>query len=155
MNLWKKVLCPVDFSVCSRQALTLATELAKRFEAELILLHVHELPGIPLPTGEPLLSSRMAAQAELQAEQGLSETKQEAIDLGAERITTATRVGSAATELTRFAEEKRCDLIVMGTHGRTGFKHALLGSVAEQVVRSAICPVLTVRQSSSLREGSP
>jgi len=67
-------------------------------------------------------------------------------------VSTSTRLGSAFVEIARFAREESCDLIVLGTHGRTGLKHALIGSVAERVVRSASCPVLTVRQGASTYE---
>jgi nucleotide-binding universal stress UspA family protein len=153
--VWKKVLCPVDFSLCSREALRVAVALSNQFEADLVLLHVHELPGLTLPTGDLILSSSMAAGAELQAAQGLEKAKQEAIDFGGNRVTTASRIGAPFREITCFAVEENCELIVLGTHGRTGLKHALLGSVAERVVRLASCPVLTVRFPASSPDGEP
>jgi len=137
-----KILTPTDFSDPSRQALNYACELAKRFGAELRLLHVVQPPstvavyGTPVP--EEILHPEPAAQQEL-----------EKLEVpGGDQIREIVReiqTGPPFVEIVRYAKANDVDLIVMGTHGRGGIVHALLGSVAEKVVRKAPCPVLTVR----------
>jgi nucleotide-binding universal stress UspA family protein len=130
-----RILVATDFSLCSLSALEYAEDLARRFGAELILVHVEE---IILGNVEPMAGVRAAAERELsQAVQRLH-----ADGLAARSLV---RTGGAADEILRAADRERADLVVVGTHGRKGFARALLGSVAERVVRGAACPVLTVR----------
>jgi nucleotide-binding universal stress UspA family protein len=138
----EKILTPTDFSDPSQQALTYACELAKRFGAELHLLHVVQPPttiavyGTALP--DEILHPEPAAQKELE--------KLEVPDADQIReVVREVRNGPTFVEIVRYAKAVDVDLIVMGTHGRGGIVHALLGSVAEKVVRKAPCPVLTVR----------
>lgn len=147
MPTWKKLCCATDFSKPSREALAVAADLAKTFDATLLLLHVVELP-IHVTGDMAMLPG--AGQVRQLVEEGrnhLAETKLEAEQRGALRVITEARIagGSAGEEILRFAGETGADLIVVGTHGRTGLKHFLLGSVAERIVRQAACPVLTVR----------
>lgn len=142
---WKRIVCPVDFSEPSRGALAVAVEVARRFDAELTLFHAHERPGVILPTGDLLVTPAMMADIEIHVERLLGELKREAESLGATNVKTAQGMGTAFVEIIRFARDGCYDLIVMGTHGRSALKHALLGSVTEKVVRSASCPVLTIR----------
>lgn len=140
----KQILVPVDFSECSRKALLYALPFARQFGAGITLLHVveaayalGEFGAVEYPTLE--------ADLRKAAERRLGELAVEQIGT---RVAFATRVrsGRPATEIAAAARELEADLIVIATHGHTGLKHVLLGSVAESVVRHAPCPVLTVRE---------
>jgi nucleotide-binding universal stress UspA family protein len=132
------ILVPTDFSATSEAALQYATEMALTLSARLYLMHV---PG---KTGEHFEANFPHGQFEAAARKGLSSflTPEQIERLRPEY---AVRVGTPAEEIVRYADFCDVDLIIMGTHGRTGVAHALMGSVAEQVVRAAPCPVLLVR----------
>jgi nucleotide-binding universal stress UspA family protein len=134
------ILVPTDFSPTSEAALHYAAEMALTLGARLYLMHV---PG---KTGEHFEANFPHGQFEAAARKGLSSflTTEEIARLRPEY---AVRVGVPAEEIVRYADACDVDLIIMGTHGRTGIAHALMGSVAEQVVRVAPCPVLLVRAS--------
>jgi nucleotide-binding universal stress UspA family protein len=142
---WKRICCPIDFSDASRAAMEVAADLAKRFGAELVLLHAYPIPGYTFPDGSAVASSRMLQELADEAARHLEEWRQLAVKAGAKRVVVETAVGDPAGEIVRLAQETKADLVVMGTHGRTGIEHALMGSIAERVVRRAKCPVLTVR----------
>jgi nucleotide-binding universal stress UspA family protein len=141
---WKRICCPIDFSDASRAAMELAADLARRFGAELVLVHAYPVPGYTFPDGSVVASPRMMQELADQAARHLAEWRGEAEKLGVPRVTTATAVGEPAGEILAYAAEHRVDVLVLGTHGRTGLEHALMGSVAERVVRRAKIPVLTV-----------
>ncbi len=141
---WKKILCPIDFSEPARAAMTAAVELARHFDAELTLFHSYQLPGYTLPEGSVVASPKMLQDLADQAEAHLEEWRQIAQQLGAARVQTAKAIGDPALEVVELARDGGFDLIVLGTHGRTGIRHALLGSITERVVRHARCPVLTI-----------
>ncbi len=123
----REVLCATDFSHSSDAAVRAAADYARQFGARLHLLHV-AWPGID-PTVPPLLAKL-------------------ADELGAQvPVVTAVESGQPATGIVQYAERHGIDLIVVGTHGRTGVTRALLGSVAERILRTAACPVLTVPRS--------
>jgi nucleotide-binding universal stress UspA family protein len=138
------ILVPSDFSECSDAALRYGLELARRFDARLHLLHVVQDPltqpwaaeGFSAPLFEAVEKWQREAKARLAAAIPLS-------DVG--RVTVSATVAWPYAEILRYAAENDVDLIVMGTHGRSGVSHMLLGSIAEKVVRHAPCPVLTVR----------
>lgn len=132
------ILVPTDFSATSDAALHYATQMALTFNARLYLLHV---PG---KTGEHFEASFPIGQFESTVNERLSSllTNEELARVRPEYVT---RIGSPAEEIVRYAGICEADLIIMGTHGRSGIAHALMGSVAEQVVRVAPCPVLLVR----------
>jgi nucleotide-binding universal stress UspA family protein len=140
-----KVLVPTDFSEPSATALAYALALARTFGASLHVLHVVEEPlaqgwnGFGLPE-LPELRAQVLADAQQRLEQAVPplERDRQATEL-------VTCLGAADREIVSFAKARQVDLIVMGTHGRGGMAHLLLGSVAEKVVREAPCPVLTVR----------
>lgn len=143
---WKRICCPIDFSDASRAAMEVAADLARRFEADLMLLHAYPIPGYTFPDGSVVASPKMMQDLADQAQKHLEEWRLEAEKLvGAPRVTAEKAVGEPAAEILEAARDARADLIVMGTHGRTGLEHALMGSIAERVVRRALCPVLTVR----------
>ena len=134
----KSILVPTDFSEASDAALHYATELALTLGARLALLHV---PG---KTGEHFEANFPHGQFEAATRERLSSflTTEQLERLRPEYVL---RVGGPAEQIVRYADLVDAGLIVMGTHGRSGLAHALMGSVAEQVVRSAPCPVLLVR----------
>ena len=130
----ERILVATDFSLCSLTAIEYAEELARHFDAELLLLHAEEVP---------LTGAEMADVMHAAAERELARTIKPLRDdhLKARSLL---RPGAPAEEILKAAETERASLIVMGTHGRKGVAHMLMGSVAERVVRSASCPVLTV-----------
>ena len=142
----KKILMPTDFSKYSDHAMQYAASLAKDFGAELFILHV-------VPEGD--LRSMYDYPADFPLEQILNDQKkvaeqrfEEIVAEEAKRgitVTPLVYMGKAYEEIIQTAKSHDVDLIVMGTHGRTGLAHVLLGSVAEKVVRLAPCPVLTVK----------
>jgi nucleotide-binding universal stress UspA family protein len=142
---WKRILCPIDFSDASRAALETAADLARRQGAQLTLFHAYPVPGYTFPDGSFVASSKMLEELAEAARAHLEEWKGIASSLGVPGVEAVTAVGEPAAEIVTHAREKAFDLVVVGTHGRTGLTHALMGSVAERVVRKASCPVLTVR----------
>jgi nucleotide-binding universal stress UspA family protein len=142
-----RILVPSDFGAASDAALSCAKELASRFDARLFLLHIVE---DPTATGMWTPDVYIAASAERRDTllRDATDRLESALSLNdRERFNASidVRVGRAADGIAEFAREKTIDLIVMGTHGRRGLAHMFLGSVAERVVRTAPCPVLTVR----------
>jgi nucleotide-binding universal stress UspA family protein len=142
----RRILVPTDFSKGSEAALAYAQTFAARFEADVVLLHV-VAPHLPLREVPvlPFDVARGAADIARAAEGRLSRLAQ-AIEWQGRSTKTAVRHGTEDEQILAAAREEQADLIVMGTHGRTGLGRALLGSVAERVVRRAVCPVLTVPQ---------
>jgi len=141
----KRVLCPIDFSEPSREAFNVAVELASHFAAGLCLVHV--VPVLPALPNDPTYVFKVPEYERLlhaDADEKLRQLGREATSRG---ITVHTTVGhgEAAREIVRIADEENADLIVMATHGMTGWRHVMFGSVAERVVRLAKCPVLTTR----------
>jgi nucleotide-binding universal stress UspA family protein len=147
MAPFRKILVPLDFSRCSDDALEAACELSKRFDAPIMLLHAYVIPTYPLPEGYVMASAETVAEVLAKTKEAMDKYKQRAQTLGAQRVDVTMTEGPAFAEIIRIARESGADLIVMGTHGRTGIRHALLGSVAEKVVRKAPCAVLTIRDS--------
>lgn len=140
MNI-TKILVPTDFSACSEHALDYAVELAARLDARVHLLSVIGVPSYGVPELGVGITAAMV--------DNLIADNQRALDqLGREKklvAETLVRVGDARDVILQTAEELKADLIVMGTHGRRGLSRALLGSVAEMIVRTSPVPVLTVR----------
>jgi nucleotide-binding universal stress UspA family protein len=137
------VLVAVDFEEASRRAVEVARELAGPLGAELCLVHVYRLPVYTYPAFEPPSLPGLTQEISLAAAAALDEL---AAAVSVER--TILREGDSATEILAAAREAGAVLIAMGTHGRSGLAHALLGSVAERVVRESDVPVLTVRAPS-------
>ncbi len=146
---FKKILCPTDFSEPACRAIKAAGELADTFSAELILLHVvGAIPALDTPTG--MVGFDVSAyQKELtdSAEKSLQERLEKHIP---EAVTARTLVvhGEAAHEIVRVAKEEGVDLIVVSTHGATGWRERIFGSVSEKVLRHAEGPVLTIHRSA-------
>jgi len=149
----KKILFPTDFSRCADQALTHAVYLAEKYQAALHLLHV-----VTLFEDQPDVLNDELAETEVLVrkleEKAESELQNVANTHGSddmEIVTNQKRAISAAPAILEYASKNGIDLIVMGTHGRRGIEHLLLGSVAEEVVRLADCPVFTIRESEKVK----
>jgi nucleotide-binding universal stress UspA family protein len=143
----KRILVPTDFSEHSEHAAAYAVELAKRFQAEEVhCLHVSDIPADLLATSGYYMtgpSEEFIEQIRTESKKSLEEFARK--NLQGLTVTTAFLEGRPFVEICRYAHEKEIELVVIATHGRTGIKHALFGSVAEKVVRKAPCPVLVVR----------
>lgn len=142
----KRILHPTDFSEHSQCAQAYAVEFARQFGAELHLVHVvDELTTLP-PAPDAIYAVPQIDFAEVRrnAEAALARLSQ-SLPAMSKPVVTSLRTGPPLLEIVRCAKENDIDLIVLGTHGRTGLQHVLMGSVAENVVRKASCPVLTVR----------
>jgi nucleotide-binding universal stress UspA family protein len=134
--------------------LHLAADLARRYGAHLTLVRVYDVPvhDYAMQTyGIGDLLARLRAQAD----EELTVQRDEALALGAPAVDTLTLHGLVADEILRAARDDGSDLIVLGTHGRTGIRHALLGSVAERVLRLAPCPVLVARATHDAAARAP
>jgi nucleotide-binding universal stress UspA family protein len=144
-----KILAATDFSDDSSYALDFAEELARRFSAEILVMHVDQ-PLAPVMVSElsPGLDvgamSRIAEEQRLLALRELDRTTARLRDAGL-KSRGLLKVGAPFLEIINAAHGEGADLIVLGTHGRSGLAHVLMGSVAERVVRKAHCPVLTIR----------
>lgn len=146
---WNKIICPVDFSRISLDALELSTELAQTCGGCVIVVHVLEPIIAPTDfTFGPLSMTDVEDKLAIRAMESLKEMIPK-LSLPSDRIEIKVARGIASQEIIKVAEETKADLIVMGTHGYTGLTHALLGSTAERVVRRAPCPVLTMKGKSS------
>jgi nucleotide-binding universal stress UspA family protein len=146
MSPFKKILVPIDFSAHSDEALRIACVMAETFRASLMLVNVFSPPIYPTPDGAfvamPETYAEVIATHGRRLEEAVAAVKRDHATL---EVSCRTLEGVPFREIVAFAREHAFDLIVMGTHGWTGLKHALLGSVAEKVVRKAPCAVLTVR----------
>lgn len=142
----RRILVPTDFGECSAPAVHYAAELAEKFSAELVLLHVVQdlalaMPDAVMPTPVPgpdlgqLIDAGKTGLENLIEREGLSR-------LNPRR---EVRVGSPVPEIVAAATDLKVDLLCVGTHGRTGLAHLLLGSQAERIIRESPCPVLTVK----------
>lgn len=145
MKPFNKILVPVDFSPHSSEAIRTAADLSAKYQGSVTLTYVWQPVNYTLPEGYVLYTANQLTDLLQRFEKELQTAKQIAVDAGAKQVETKMLEGSPASEIVNFAEQGGYTLIVMGTHGRTGVSHALLGSVAEKVVRKAACPVLTVR----------
>lgn len=145
---FRKLLCPVDFSGPSYEALATAARLAAEGAGELTLLHVWQ-SVIPL-SQETFTQSDVLEQERKQARAALAAAKADAESLGAESVSTKLVTGLPWKVIVEeISSNPGYDLLVMGTHGRTGILRALLGSVAEHAARQADCPVLLVRSRTA------
>src|SRR5262245_7132285 len=142
---FRHILAPTDFSEYSKQAVTSALELAKKFAAKLSILHVIELPPYPVEGYvPPSLSATFVEDLERQASVDLAQLVPEA-EAAKVEVARLVAVGTPYRTIIETAEADHVELIVMATAGRTGVRHVIMGSIAERVVRTASCPVLTMR----------
>jgi nucleotide-binding universal stress UspA family protein len=149
MTPFSKILAPIDFTPHSADAVHRAIDLADRYDAELILLYVYEPADYPLPEGYVVYTPEQLERMTTEIQKRLEATRQGAEAAGARHVSARLLQGSPAQSIIDLARDERFDLIVMGTHGRTGVGRWVLGSVAEKVVRGAPCPVLTVKSASA------
>ena len=146
----QRILVGVDFSPESDAAIRTAFTFARAFDAVITLLHVHELPtmmqgivpGADSATEAKLL--RVAAQAQLASLRGRLRDRDPRALEGGITIETVVEGGIPAQVILALARSAAFDLVVVGTHGRSGLRRLLVGSVAEAVIRGAPCPVVTV-----------
>jgi nucleotide-binding universal stress UspA family protein len=147
----RKILVATDSSPHAEAALDLALTMARSQGATLTLLHVWQLPVTAFPNGAAVVPSPELERDIVEGvKRGLLRTQERVAPSGIP-IETHHVSGSAPEEIVRYAREHGFDLIVVGTHGRRGFRRLVLGSVAEQVVRTAEVPVLTVRAAEGAR----
>jgi nucleotide-binding universal stress UspA family protein len=146
MTLPKTILVPHDFGTGSDQALTYAVDLAKALGAELVVMHAYEIPMIGFPDGALVATAELASRVLEGANNGLKKAVEMHAN-GGVPLRSIVKQGPSWQTIIETATELGAGMIVMGTHGRHGLPRALLGSVAEKVVRSAHCPVLTVHSS--------
>jgi universal stress protein A len=144
---YRRILWPTDFSPLAQAALPHALRIAEDGQAELIIVHVVSPPVL---YGTPVMSGAAWGRLEKEMHDAAAERLRRVaseVQSKNQRIRTRTLVarGSPFDQIPRVARRLRCDLIVLATHGHTGLRHVFLGSVAENVVRHASCPVLTVR----------
>jgi nucleotide-binding universal stress UspA family protein len=139
----KRVLVPIDFSETSDRALDYAIELASRFGAEVTVMHAYELPIYGFPDGALVATVDVATRISEASQQALAAAVEKRLSRGV-KLTSVLRDGVPWEEINAVANEINADIIVMGTHARRGLRRALLGSVAENVIRTTPRPVLTI-----------
>lgn len=140
----RSILSPVDFGVGSDHALDTALDLAQALGATVHLLHVYQIPVYGFPDGAFLAGPEIATRLSEAAQKGLDGLVQR-ISARYANVKGHLRQGNPPDEICEAAKTLGVDLIVLGTHGRKGIAHALMGSVAERVVRTSNIPVLTIR----------
>jgi nucleotide-binding universal stress UspA family protein len=150
----KLILAPIDFSDYSRTALDVAADLASRFGAGLLLVHV--VPAVAnLPAGVSMFKEgEYNSELHTAAAKRLSEL---AAKLGNKNLVVRTEIGTAndiGMEIVRIAEHDNADIIVIATHGMTGWRAIAFGSVAEKVVEQAACPVLVLRAKAGVQSAA-
>jgi universal stress protein A len=142
--MFKKILCPIDFSEFTDQVLEYAVSITKKYDSELHLIHIipnlnYFTPYESFFTPENLIVVEKNMEVEVNKD---FDRVMKTIDIPVIKVI---KTGAAFVEIVNYAKSESIDLIIIGTHGRTGLEHILIGSVAERVIRKAPCPVLTVR----------
>jgi nucleotide-binding universal stress UspA family protein len=148
VSRFRTLLVPIDFSDSASRTIELAVEMARGARATLHLLHAYEVPLGTIPPYGVAVPESLLAQVRDAAARRLEKAAHQVTAAGLPCETHVVH-GPAADAIVEAAERLGADLVVMGTHGHTGLKHALLGSVAERTVRGAPCPVLTIRTPSA------
>jgi len=142
--MFKKIVCPIDFSEFTDEIVKYAVNITKKFNAELHLIHIipnlnYFTPYESFLTPENLVAIEKNIEKEVEKD---FEKVTKDIDMPLKKIV---KTGVTFVEIIDYIKEEDIDLVVMGTHGRSGIEHILIGSVAEKVVRKSPCPVLTIR----------
>lgn len=152
--MWKRILVPHDFSECAARALDVAAALAEHGGGRLTILHVSPLPPnlphdakVTAPDGSAPVSIDEMLASGARRDLAAIAAPLKARGLAVQTTARTAEPGSPAAAVLRIAEEIGADVIVLGTHGRTGLARLLLGSVAEKVIRGASMPVVTVRSN--------
>jgi nucleotide-binding universal stress UspA family protein len=148
---FKTILVPVDFSNCSREGVRYAISFAKEFGAKIILLHATYLGYIYSTEGTAIYDIPGLQKAARKAAEHKMRKLVRSVNFGGVRFETVFTEGSPVLDICDFAKDHDVDLIITSTHGLTGFKHVLIGSIAEQVVRHAPCSVLVVPSHPHIR----
>jgi universal stress protein A len=144
MNSIKTIVCPTDFSECSEAALTVAVDLAQKLGSKIELVHVLQVPiyvGWEDSPAGLAATQQLIGETRSRVQQQLEASAAKVARLGVP-ISVQHCEGTPHVKISELSQT--ADLVVLGTHGRTGLPHLLLGSVAERVVRTARCPVMTV-----------
>lgn len=145
---FNKILIAVDASSYSQKAAEYGMVLAKKLNAQVALLHIDEYQSVVNVAGDPILGDQMLVipeMAEIQKESAKLLLKQIIADFGADQtVIQILKIGDIKTEILEIAKTWDASMIVMGTHGRKGLDHFLLGSMAESITRNAHCPVFIV-----------
>jgi nucleotide-binding universal stress UspA family protein len=140
-DVFHRIVVPTDFSECAEEAWDLAQRMAQALHSEVTLVHVFVEP--------PVYGDAEAWTVVMEGERWVADELERWAEKARKRevkVRTLVRRGSAAAQIVEAATEEHADLVVMGTHGRSGMSRVLLGSVADRVIRTAPCPVLTVRK---------
>jgi nucleotide-binding universal stress UspA family protein len=140
-----RVLVPLDLGESSARTLDYAKTVAQPFDASLVLLHVVPNPYVTAASDVYLPPPQEFLDTLVRDARSRLEELANQLDRHAFSVETVVKVGDPLVEIVDYAASRPADLIIMGTHGRTGIAHFVLGSVAERVVRTAACPVLTIR----------
>lgn len=142
--MFKKILCPVDFSEFTGDVVTYAADISKQYGAELHVLHV--IPNLTYFTPyESFLTPENLVAMEKNIQDEVDRDFKKVLSKVGVDVRKVVRTGVAFVEIIDYAKTEGIDLIVMGTHGRSGIEHILIGNVAEKVVRKSPCPVMTIR----------
>jgi nucleotide-binding universal stress UspA family protein len=148
MKRIQRIVVGTDFSEIADAALDAAVDLAQQVGAAVTLVHAYEIPVYGVPDGALVATADLAGKLANAAQEGLLAASERYRSKGI-TIDTVVRVGLPWNEVNAVAADVHADLIVVGTHGRRGFAHAFLGSVAERLIRTASRPVLVVRGKGS------
>jgi universal stress protein A len=139
---FKTVLCPTDFSDASYHALEYGLRFATNADGKLVVAHVVHVPSGDLLSGESYTMNFKEAQEQVvERMREVHTTRLRSYP----KCDLVTVIGDPAEEITALAKSRNADLIIMSTHGRSGLSHLVMGSVAEQILRHAPCPVFIVR----------
>jgi nucleotide-binding universal stress UspA family protein len=145
---FERIVAPVDFSDCSRQGLARAITMARSEGAALDILHAYRLPTSDVTDFGPTVTPRQVDELQYERQRQLDEFVEE-FDLTGLSVSTHLDVADPATAVVETVEDHDADLVVMGTHGRRGFRKLFLGSTASKVLRRMPCSVMTVRTEDS------
>lgn len=149
-----RILCPVDFSGHSRVALDYATAIARWYEAEVLVLHAYAMTHVPSPVGPFPAASMGLPQTREELERDMTQFVRPSVAASVP-VRTEIVAGAPTRHILERAQKWPADLIVMGTHGASGFERFVLGSVTEKVLRKAPCPVLVVPREADAPSGVP
>jgi nucleotide-binding universal stress UspA family protein len=147
MKPFSRILVPVDFLPHSAEAVRRALDVASQPSAQVVLLHVYEPARYPAAPGDVVYDADQFVRMTIGIRARLEATRREVDPMGHHHITTVVLQGTPVDSIVELAARERFDLIVMGTHGRTGVGRVVLGSIAEKVMRRAPCAVLTVKSA--------
>lgn len=145
MNTISRILVPIDFLPHSAEAVRRALDIARRFSAEVVLLHVYQPAEYPMSAGDVVYDERQLERVTQQVRDRLDAVCREVDPIGRLGVSTRVLQGTPEHAIVEAASSEPFDLIVMGTHGRTGVDRIVSGSIAEHVMRLAPCAVLTVK----------